>query len=207
MGINIGLDIGAISLKLAALGTPEDRPLLETLCAAKAVLPSPRLGRSGRAPPAAGDLRVPAHRGQPHPVHFRPAAGVLRDGLREADRRDTRNRLGQPDHRQDPGHLLRERIQGHRADDRRVLPAGAHGLRNRRRKLEVHPPGAAAGQRAVRHRGLRPQRRVRRGHRLVPRPAGVPDELLDRGDRLDRLHGLAARRGSRDGARCSPSRT
>ncbi len=35
MGINIGLDIGAISLKLAALGGPEDRGLLETLCAAR----------------------------------------------------------------------------------------------------------------------------------------------------------------------------
>ena len=34
MGINIGLDIGAISLKLAALGKPEDRPLLEALVSA-----------------------------------------------------------------------------------------------------------------------------------------------------------------------------
>ena len=34
MGINIGLDIGAISLKLAALGKPGDRAILETLCAA-----------------------------------------------------------------------------------------------------------------------------------------------------------------------------
>ena len=34
MGINIGLDIGAISLKLAALGKPADRPILEALCAA-----------------------------------------------------------------------------------------------------------------------------------------------------------------------------
>src|ERR1039457_144501 len=33
MGINIGLDIGAISLKLAALGRPADRGILETLCA------------------------------------------------------------------------------------------------------------------------------------------------------------------------------
>ena len=33
MGINIGLDIGAISLKLAALGRPEDRGILEHLCA------------------------------------------------------------------------------------------------------------------------------------------------------------------------------
>src|SRR5690242_17091772 len=33
MGINIGLDIGAISLKLAALGRPGDRAVLESLCA------------------------------------------------------------------------------------------------------------------------------------------------------------------------------
>src|SRR5512146_3111241 len=32
MGINIGLDIGAISLKLAALGTVKDRGILESLC-------------------------------------------------------------------------------------------------------------------------------------------------------------------------------
>jgi predicted CoA-substrate-specific enzyme activase len=35
MGINIGIDIGAISLKLAALGKPEDRPDLGALAAAK----------------------------------------------------------------------------------------------------------------------------------------------------------------------------
>jgi len=35
MGINIGIDIGAISLKLAALGRVEDRAALESLCAAK----------------------------------------------------------------------------------------------------------------------------------------------------------------------------
>lgn len=34
MGIQIGLDIGAISLKLAALGKPEDRPLLHALAKA-----------------------------------------------------------------------------------------------------------------------------------------------------------------------------
>jgi len=33
MGINIGLDIGSISLKLAALGRPADRGILEQLCA------------------------------------------------------------------------------------------------------------------------------------------------------------------------------
>ncbi len=35
MSINIGLDIGAISLKLAALGAPKDRQILESLCAEK----------------------------------------------------------------------------------------------------------------------------------------------------------------------------
>jgi predicted CoA-substrate-specific enzyme activase len=35
MAINLGLDIGAISLKLAALGTSGDRPALESLCAAR----------------------------------------------------------------------------------------------------------------------------------------------------------------------------
>ena len=35
MAINIGLDIGAISLKLAALGKSEDRPLLKNLCKEK----------------------------------------------------------------------------------------------------------------------------------------------------------------------------
>ncbi len=33
MGINLGLDIGAISLKLAALGKADDRPILASLCA------------------------------------------------------------------------------------------------------------------------------------------------------------------------------
>jgi predicted CoA-substrate-specific enzyme activase len=34
MGINLGLDIGAISLKMAALGKPEDHQILSALCAA-----------------------------------------------------------------------------------------------------------------------------------------------------------------------------
>src|SRR5437868_2126261 len=34
MAINLGLDIGAISLKMAALGKPEDRPILSALCSA-----------------------------------------------------------------------------------------------------------------------------------------------------------------------------
>src|SRR5437763_97091 len=34
MGINLGLDIGAIGLKFAALGTRADRTILEALCSA-----------------------------------------------------------------------------------------------------------------------------------------------------------------------------
>jgi predicted CoA-substrate-specific enzyme activase len=41
MAINLGLDIGAISLKLAALGAPADHTILESLCAAN---PDFRLG-------------------------------------------------------------------------------------------------------------------------------------------------------------------
>ena len=37
MGINIGLDIGAVSVKLAALGEAEDRPLLSAVCRRDAV--------------------------------------------------------------------------------------------------------------------------------------------------------------------------
>ena len=54
MGINIGLDIGAISLKLAALGNPADRGALEALCAAQAGF---RLMETGGRPLALSDYR------------------------------------------------------------------------------------------------------------------------------------------------------
>src|SRR4051794_10973106 len=47
MAINIGLDIGAISLKVAALGTAADRPALESLCGAN---PEFRIGALGDRP-------------------------------------------------------------------------------------------------------------------------------------------------------------
>jgi predicted CoA-substrate-specific enzyme activase len=47
MGINIGLDIGAISLKLAALGKPGDRPVFESLREAR---PDFRLATLGAQP-------------------------------------------------------------------------------------------------------------------------------------------------------------
>ena len=54
MGINIGLDIGAISLKLAALGKPGDRAILEALCAAH---PDFRLAELGGRPLVLSEYR------------------------------------------------------------------------------------------------------------------------------------------------------
>ncbi|HWC99813.1 MAG TPA: acyl-CoA dehydratase activase [Candidatus Sulfopaludibacter sp.] len=54
MGINIGLDIGAISLKLAALGNSGDRPVLEALCAAH---PEFRMHAMGERPLVLSDYR------------------------------------------------------------------------------------------------------------------------------------------------------
>src|SRR5436190_7082454 len=54
MAINIGLDIGAISLKLAALGTAADRPALDSLCAAN---PEFRMGAVGGRPLALSAYR------------------------------------------------------------------------------------------------------------------------------------------------------
>jgi predicted CoA-substrate-specific enzyme activase len=54
MGINIGLDIGAISLKLAALGKPGDTGALESLCAAH---PEFRLTTLGDRPLVLSDYR------------------------------------------------------------------------------------------------------------------------------------------------------
>jgi predicted CoA-substrate-specific enzyme activase len=59
MGINIGLDIGAISLKLAALAKPEERGLLETLCAKK---PAFRLVQGGDPAGGRGPLVVSEYR-------------------------------------------------------------------------------------------------------------------------------------------------
>jgi len=54
MGINIGLDIGAISLKLAALGQAADREKLEWLCAAR---PAFRLLEWNKRPLVVSDYR------------------------------------------------------------------------------------------------------------------------------------------------------
>ena len=140
MGINIGLDIGAISLKLAASGKPggpadprnaSARPSREF-----------RLAALGGRPLVLSDYRRIA--GSPIQSTYDLLQRVLRRRPRRPRRRHPRHRFGQPHHRQGPGPVLRKRVQSHRPHDRRVLPARAHGVRNRRRKLEVHPAGRTA---------------------------------------------------------------
>ncbi len=132
---------------------------------------------------AAGAVGLPPHRGLAHPGDLRPVGGVLREGARRAGRGHPRDRLGQPDDRPAAGHLFRERVQGDRPHDHRVPPRGPDGFRDRRRELEMHPARTGPGHRAADDRRLRPLGRVRRRHRLVPRPAGAAPRLLGGGDR------------------------
>ena len=74
MGINIGLDIGAISLKMAALGKPEDRPILSALCAAH---PAFRLVDARRRPLVLSDYRRIA--GSPIQSTYDLLQRILRD--------------------------------------------------------------------------------------------------------------------------------
>jgi len=91
MGINIGLDIGAISLKLAALGRPQDRPIWK-LCAPRS--PNFRMAELNGAPLALSDYRRIA--GSPIPVHLRPVAGIPRNRPRRSRGRHPPHRVGQP---------------------------------------------------------------------------------------------------------------
>jgi activator of 2-hydroxyglutaryl-CoA dehydratase len=48
MSISLGLDVGAVSVKLAALGAPEDHPLLARLAEASSAFFLPKLPRTSR---------------------------------------------------------------------------------------------------------------------------------------------------------------
>jgi len=128
MGINIGLDIGAISLKLAALGQPEDRSLLVSFCKEK---PCFRL-TEWDTPLVLSDYRRIA--GSPIQSTF--------DLLQEfyeviPKRRSTgyasRARAAGPSPRSWAS--TSRTSSSHRADDRELLSEGADGLRNRGREL------------------------------------------------------------------------
>ena len=196
MGINIGLDIGAISLKLAALGKPQDRAVLEALCAAQ---PEFRLTELDGAPLVLSDYRRIA--GSPIQSTY--------DLLQEFYETVPEDRVegirvtgsGSRTIAKVLGLFFENEFKAIARMHGRVLPAGAHGVRNRRRKLEVHPPGGRQ------HRGLRPLGRMRGGHRVVPRPAGAAHAVF--GGRSGRLvcRRPVARRGSPGAARCSPRAT
>ena len=176
MGINIGLDIGAISLKLAALGTARrPSPARKPLCDER---PSFRL-LDWDAP---GGRRLPLVISDYRRIAGSPIQSTF-DLLQEFYETVPEKRI-EGIRVTGSGSRTIAKILGiyfeneFKAIARMIgafYPAGADGLRNRRRELEVHPPGAAAGQRAVRHRRLRPQRRVRGRHRArssTSRPCG-----------------------------------
>jgi hypothetical protein len=194
MGINLGLDIGAISLKLAALGKPgialSSRPLREP-----PAVPPHRLG--GRP---AGAFRLPPHRRQPHPVHLRS----LRE-FYETVPSIALKAFASPDRAAAPSPRCwacsSKTSSAPSPHDRVGLPAGAHGIRDRRRELQIYSPGWRQ------HRGLRPLGRMRRRHGFVPRSAGAAHAVLGGRGGVRGLRAPVARRGSPDAARFSPRAT
>jgi hypothetical protein len=78
VSVNIGLDIGAVSLKLAAVGTPEDASLIQSLAQQNENFFTTQFPAAGAW--AARPLVLSRYRpypGQSHPVYLRPAAGIL----------------------------------------------------------------------------------------------------------------------------------
>ena len=80
MGINIGLDIGAVSLKLAAIGAAGDHELLDRLTARNpdGFFPAEFPAATALAGRPLAALALPPHPGQPDAIHLRPAERVLR---------------------------------------------------------------------------------------------------------------------------------
>ena len=197
MGINIGLDIGAISLKLAALGKPEDRAMLEALCAAH---PEFRLvGAAAAARWLLSDYRR---------ISGSPIQSTY-DLLREFYETVPEDRVegmrvtgsGSRTIAKVLGLFFENEFKAIARMIGAVLSAGAHGLRDRRREFQVHPPGGR------RHCGLRPLGRVRRRHRVV----SSTSRRCACSTRWRRwatwCAAPGARRGSRAAARCSPRAT
>ncbi len=144
--------------------------------------------RAARFPPGEGSgrparrVRLRTHCRQSGAGRLRRPSRVLRVGAGRPRGRHPGDRLGQPDDRPHPGHLLRERVQGRGAHGGRVLSRHPNGVRDRRRELAI--PSARAGRRggAAPDCRLRPRRRMRGRDRVVPRSAGGPDGLRGRGD-------------------------
>ena len=162
MGINIGLDIGAISLKLAALGKPADRPILEALCAAH---PEFRLIALDDRPLLLSDYRRIS--GSP----IQSTYDLLREfyDVVPEDRVEGMRVTGSGSRTiaKVLGLFFENEFKAIARMMGDLLSRGADDLRNRRREFEVHPPGRR------RHPGLRPLGRVRGRHGIFPRPAGA----------------------------------
>ena len=173
MSINIGLDIGAVSFKLAAIGSPSDEALFHnlgekspTFFAASFPAGSPFAGRPFILSP------VQAYSGKPHPVHVRSAPGTLRIPAGRERGRDSRDGVRQPASRENPGHLFRERVPSHRQGRANLQLRSAHHLRDRRRVVKIPAPGSGSRGETPGNCGLPDQRRMRRRNGVVHRPAG-----------------------------------
>ena len=174
MGIQIGLDIGAISLKLAALGKPEDRPLLHALTTAN---PNFRLIDWSGQPLVISDYRRIA--GSPIQSTF-DLLQEFYDAVSEKRIEGIRvTGSGSRTIAKILGIYFENEFKAIARMMGAFYPRGAHGLRDRRGELEVHPPGTAAGDGPRGDRRLRPQRRMRGRHGIVPGSAGPAHELLD----------------------------
>ena len=196
MGINIGLDIGAISLKLAALGKPEDRPILEALCAAH---PEFRLIALGERPLVLSDYRRIA--GSPiqstydllHEFYeIVPEDRVEGMRVTGSGSRTIAKILGL--FFENEFKAIARMIGALYPEVRTVFEIGGESSKY----IRLENGG---------HSGLRPLGRVRGGHGVVPRSAGAAHGVLGGRGRRPGVQRRVARRGSRGAARCSPRAT
>ncbi len=206
----LGIDLGAVSIKAALLGTGDDAEPVSRLRGGSDLwdpvsltLDLPRIGPSsiivatyrrtrGRPVEAARDLlggssRLWAAARSTACASPAPGAALLRASL------------GLPGGKRVPGPGRRHR--GHR-------PGDPHPLRDRR----ASRPRSCSSS-ATRHRGdlgiadYADQRRLRGRDRVVPRPAGRAAAVRDRGRRRDRGGKRRGRPRSPGAARSSPRAT
>ncbi len=183
MAINLGLDIGAVGLKLAVVASVDDRPLLEALCAAH---PEFRFVEEAPSPLVVSDYRRVA--GSPIESTYNLLHSVYEsipesriEGIRVtgSGSRTIAKILGI--YYENEFKATAHMVSHFYPDVRTVFEIG--GESSRYMRLERH-----RGRRGEHHRRLRAKRRVRGRHRFVPRPAGAPDGLFGRGDGRGRVH-------------------
>ena len=196
MGINIGLDIGAISLKLAALGKPADRPVLEALCAAQ---PEFRLTELDGRPLVLSDYRRIA--GSPIQSTYDllqefyetvPEDRVEGIRVTGSGSRTIAKVLGL--FFENEFKAIARMMAAFYPQVRTVFEIGGESSKY----IRLDAAGIV---------GLRPLGRMRRGHRLVPRSAGAAHAVFGGGSGRRGAAAPVARRASPAAARCSPRAT